>query len=106
MTIHATDSGLGIGIRCAGLSEDKTMNTIEDVMGKSEHSGGGMSVAQFCAWAGIGRTVAYAEIKTGHLRAVKVGRRTIITRADAQTWLDTLPTLKPADASGPEARHA
>jgi hypothetical protein len=44
------------------------------------------SVEDFAAAHGIGRTVAYKEIKLGRLRAAKVGRRTLITAEAAADW--------------------
>ena len=67
--------------------------TIESLTGPAR---GALSVAQFCSWASIGRTIAYQEIAMGKLRARKVGRRTLIPFAEAQRWLDALPT--PLDA--------
>lgn len=49
------------------------------------------SVDEFCQWAGIGRTAAYAEMKTGRLTALKMGRRTIIRKSDAEKWMTSLP---------------
>lgn len=49
------------------------------------------SVDEFCQWAGIGRTAAYAEMKTGKLLAKKVGRRTIIEKSAAEKWIASLP---------------
>ena len=43
------------------------MTVIDEATDQSEGSGGGMSVAEFCRWAGIGRTLAYDEIKAGRL---------------------------------------
>jgi hypothetical protein len=40
-----------------------------------------------------GRSALYLEIAAGRLIARKVGRRTIITRADALRWLRSLPIL-------------
>jgi hypothetical protein len=37
-----------------------------------------MSLLQFCARYGPGRTKAYEELKSGRLRGRKVGKRTII----------------------------
>lgn len=50
------------------------------------------SIDQFCRCYGIGRTMVYAQIKTGRLRARKLGRRTIIIRDDAEEWLRNLPS--------------
>lgn len=51
------------------------------------------SVDEFCEWAGIGRTKAYAEMKAGKLPAKKVGRRTIILKPDAEQWRNSLPPV-------------
>lgn len=53
--------------------------------------GGAFSVDDFCRWAGIGRTAAYAEMSAGQLAARKLGRRTIIFRTEAERWLASLP---------------
>lgn len=54
------------------------------------------SIPEFCRRYGIGRTNAYQEIAAGRLRAVKVGRRTLITQEAADAWLASLPELRPA----------
>jgi hypothetical protein len=51
------------------------------------------SVAGFCHRYGIGRTKFYDEIKTGRLRAVKIGARTIVTADDEARWLASLPEV-------------
>lgn len=48
------------------------------------------SVNDACRVLGIGRTVLYDEIKRGRLRTVKLGRRTLIRRQDAEEWLNRL----------------
>ena len=53
------------------------------------------SISEFCHLYVIGRTHAYEEIAAGRLRAVKVGRRTLIKSDDAEAWLAALPELKP-----------
>jgi len=52
---------------------------------------GAFSVEEFVEWAGIGRTLAFAEMKSGRLVARKCGRRTIIPAEEAQRWLQQLP---------------
>lgn len=47
-------------------------------------------ILTFCDLYGIGRTLAYREIKEGRLKIVKVGRRTIITAEAAKQWLKQL----------------
>lgn len=49
--------------------------------------------AEICRRNGIGKTTLYAEIKSGRLEAIKVGRRTLITASAEQAWLATLPRL-------------
>jgi hypothetical protein len=53
---------------------------------------GAISVKEFCAWSGIGRTKAYEEILFGRLKVKKVGRRTLIPFTEAQRWFEALPT--------------
>lgn len=52
-----------------------------------------LTIPEFCAWARIGRTKTYEEIATGALVALKIGRRTLIKRDDACSWLDSQPVL-------------
>jgi hypothetical protein len=58
---------------------------------------GGFSVNAFCAWAGIGRTAAYSEIKEGRLSVRKFGKRTIVPIAEARRWFEALPNLRRAE---------
>lgn len=51
----------------------------------------GLSVNDVVVEGGISRTTVFAEIKKGALIARKVGRRTIVTREDFQSWLQNLP---------------
>jgi hypothetical protein len=53
-----------------------------------------MSLLQFCARYGPGRTKAYEELKSGRLRGRKVGKRTIIAEEDAEDWLRCLPVIE------------
>ena len=48
------------------------------------------SVPEFLAAVPIGRTKLYEELKAGRLRAVKVGKRTLIPITEAERWLATL----------------
>jgi hypothetical protein len=54
--------------------------------------GGAMSVSEFCRWACIGRTKAYALFKSRCITPRKIGSKTVILRADAEAWLNSLPT--------------
>jgi len=51
------------------------------------------SIDTFCKRYGVGRTLAYGEIAAGRLRAIKVGRRTLITQKDADQWLAKRPAI-------------
>jgi excisionase family DNA binding protein len=50
-----------------------------------------MSVEEAAKAAGVGRTLLFEEIRKGHLKARKVGRRTIITMDELDAWLKSLP---------------
>ncbi|MGA8693936.1 MAG: helix-turn-helix domain-containing protein [Xanthobacteraceae bacterium] len=59
------------------------------------------SIAEFCRRYGVGRTKVYEELRQGRLRARKIGRRTIVTKDDADDWLQQLPLIKtPTDVRG------
>ena len=48
------------------------------------------TILDVCRTASIGRTRLYSEISEGRLRAVKVGRRTLIRTEDLEAWLRSL----------------
>jgi hypothetical protein len=50
-----------------------------------------MSVNEFLDWASIGRTKFYEELASGRLKIRKIGRKSIVTMADAIDWLNALP---------------
>lgn len=49
-----------------------------------------LSVDEFCATHGIGRTTFYAELKAGRIHVVKCGRRTLVPVAEKDAWLGRL----------------
>ena len=52
-----------------------------------------MTVREFLAWSSIGRTKTYEEIRAGRLRALKVGRKTLIDYSDAREWAMQQPRM-------------
>jgi excisionase family DNA binding protein len=55
----------------------------------------GYSLAEARAIARVGRTTIYKAIRNGELRAVKVGRRTLILQGDLYRWLEGSPPIVP-----------
>ena len=51
---------------------------------------GAMTCKEFCERYRLGMTTLYEEFKGGRLRAVKVGRRTLILNRDALAWEHSL----------------
>lgn len=52
----------------------------------------GLSVLDACKFLGVGKTTLYEAIKQGRLKVRKLGKRTIIVRADLEEFLASLPT--------------
>ena len=44
------------------------------------------AVREFCARYGICRQTFYDEVKRGRIQARKLGKKTIVLRADAEKW--------------------
>jgi hypothetical protein len=64
-------------------------------------SRGAMSIAEFGKWAGgIGKTLIYKEIGQGRLVVRKAGRRTLISYADAEQWLNERAVARPPTSNG------
>jgi len=52
------------------------------------------TIDEYCRRYRICRETAYREIRAGRLQARKLGRKTLILRADAETWAAGLPELR------------
>ena len=52
------------------------------------------TIAEACTVTRTGKTSLYEAIKTGELRAVKRGRRTLVLPADLKEWIEKLPTIE------------
>ena len=52
------------------------------------------TIAEACTATRTGKTVLYEAIKSGELRAVKRGRRTLVLSADLKKWIEKLPTIE------------
>jgi excisionase family DNA binding protein len=55
------------------------------------------TIAEACDASRAGRTTLYKAIRSGKLRALKHGRRTIILRSDLLHWLESMPPVAPTD---------
>ena len=52
------------------------------------------SISDFARAVGIGRTKLYEEISAGRLRALKAGKRTIITVENRRAYVASLPAVR------------
>jgi excisionase family DNA binding protein len=52
------------------------------------------TIAEACTITRTGKTALYQAIKTGELRAVKRGRRTLLLPNDLEKWIAKFPTIE------------
>jgi hypothetical protein len=60
----------------------------------------GYRIDEFVRVSGIGRSSTYGYMRSGRLKAVKAGCRTIITAESAHELLRSLPLAYPASGQG------
>ena len=59
-----------------------------------------INIASACARYSIGKTLLYRLLRDGHIRAVKLGARTLVDVASMDRYFATLPEILPKK-SGP-----
>jgi excisionase family DNA binding protein len=60
----------------------------------SPHLTSALTIKEFCDAYRLCREKAYQEVRARRLRAVKLGRKTLILRTDAEVWAASLPELR------------
>ena len=60
-------------------------------------------IPQACEVSGLGRSSLYKLLKSGELRAVKHGKKTLILDKDLRSWLNARPQMQ-SGANSPKHR--
>lgn len=47
-------------------------------------------IPEFCSLYSVSRSTFYREVEANRLRVLKVGRRTLVAKTDADAWLTSL----------------
>lgn len=58
------------------------------------------SIPEIIEMVGIGRTRLYQELNSERLKAVKIGKRTCVTKASLEMWLSKLDGYLPEKQRG------
>lgn len=64
------------------------------------------SVADAARMIGMGRSTVYAAIAAGDLKARKLGKRTLVLRADLERWFNSHPIYSPETKADCPANRA
>ena len=56
-----------------------------------------LSVGEFCASVGIGRSTFYKEVRADRILILKVGKRTLVPATELRAYLDRLQTATTGD---------
>lgn len=64
-----------------------------------------LTIPEFCEIAKIGRTSAYKLLNRGSLKAVKLGKKTLIPRDAVHEWIATLAQYSPENKGGKNVGH-
>lgn len=57
------------------------------------------TVTEFLELFSISRTSFYEQVKQGKIRLLKLGKKSLIRRDDAEAWVDALPNTNPENES-------
>lgn len=64
-----------------------------------------LTIPEFSREYGLSRSRVYDELREGRLVGKKLGRKTLISRANADAWAAALPDYDPAEAIRIAPRH-
>lgn len=53
-----------------------------------------LTITEFCKSVNLGRTVAYRLINEGKVKAVKLGKKTLIPRSSVDDFIASLPAYQ------------
>ncbi len=77
------------------IAQTSTTDAVADRGGPDDD--GLIPAEKFRADNGLSSSGFYRMLESGELKAVKVGRRTMIRRSEARRWLASLPDFKPGE---------
>jgi excisionase family DNA binding protein len=56
-----------------------------------------LTIPEACASIRVGRTKFYQLLNAGEIKAVKIGKKTLIPEKSILQWIEDLPSYKPAN---------